>query len=238
MTIQDLHIAVKMELDKNVISGYPSFTDEQIDYFINRAYLMLINQKFTGHNEIQAGFEGNKKRIADLNNLLIEVSLPGVNTSGNEYLFHKTASDILFGISQSIEWPSIEGITNKNVVEVDHDVSNKFIKTKINNPWIPEPVMVWEQDVIKIYVDPIEVEAYESADAVLKLTYLKRPERLQLYKYVSGNRVPNLSGDATQIPEISEHVHQEIVSLTVDLMLDNIESQRIQTHPQLTQIKE
>lgn len=239
MTIQDLHMAVKIELDKNVISSYPDFTDEQIDYFINRAYLMLINQKFTGHNELQTGFEGNKKRIADLNNLIISSDLTDNTVIGNEFRFEPTASNMLYPVNQTITFNlSVSGGQEKRtVIDVNHEIINRFILTETNNPWIPEPAMAWEQGIARVFVDPIDLVRY-TENAELHVRYIKRPTRLQSYIYVGGNRVPNLSGDDTQIPEVSEHVHFEIVSLTVDLMLDNIESQRIQTHPQLTQIKE
>lgn len=236
MTIQDLHIAIKMELDKNVISGYPSFTEEQIDYFINRAYLMLINQKFTGHNELQAGFEGNTKRIADLNDLIVRLDLAGNIVDGNEYHFSTTsANDILYVVSQLVEFGDA---IRKTVIDIDHSIINKFILSDVNNPWIPEPAITWERDKARVFVDPIDMDDYPST-ATLRIEYIKLPVRLQFYLYDgSGNRTPNMSGTATQIPEIAEHVHQEIVSVAIDLMLDNIESQRIQTHPQITQMKE
>lgn len=240
MTIQDLHMAVKMELDKNVISSYPSFTEEQIDYFINRAYLMLINQKFTGHNELQSGFEGDKKRIADLNNLIISATIPGSLIDSNEYQFSTDAyKEILYNVSQTVMFQKKDTtIEWRTVIDIRHDMLDKFIHTTTNNPWIPQPVIVFEQDKIRMFVDPVSILDY-TGDADMRIEYIKRPTRLQFYIYdTSGNRTPNLTGDDTQIPEIAEHVHSEIVSLTVDLMLDNIESQRIQTHPQLTQIKE
>lgn len=243
MTIQDLHIAIKMELDKGVLSSIPNFTDEQIDYFINSSYLMLINQKFTGNNKLQQAFEDSVKRMSDLKDLVVTVKISGNKSDGgidNEYSFNiSTYSDIMYPVQQVLYFDVITGIKDvRTSVTIKHEDSNKFKYTTNNNPWIPEPVLLYSKDTITAYVDPIDLPRYND-NVELELTYVKQPARLQYWVYdTNGNKLPNLSGDATQIPEVAEHVHLEIVSLAVSMMLDNIESQRVQTQPQITQNRE
>ena len=54
MNISELHIAFKIEADKNAVnigmSGCPSFLPEEIDYWLYTAYLSKIATKFTGNN--------------------------------------------------------------------------------------------------------------------------------------------------------------------------------------------
>lgn len=74
MTTKDLHIAFKVLLDKNAenvaYGGCPAFLDEEVDIFLNQAYLQVVAQKFTGNNTIQQGFEASVKRTADLERLV------------------------------------------------------------------------------------------------------------------------------------------------------------------------
>lgn len=243
MTIQDLHVTVRMELDKLTLSSYPDFLEEEVDYFINKAYLMLINQKFTGHNELQQSFEGSTKRMMDLRNLIVTEEISGIRDTTrvqNEFVFSTSvAPEILYPVQHVVNFDLLAGgVDARTTVLITHQASNRLKHTSNNNPWIPEPALLFDSSGIKAYVDTVDILEY-TGDAVLSLTYIKRPARLQYWLYDGmGNKIPNTSGDATQIPEIDGHVHQEIVSVAVDLMLDNIESQRIQTHPQLTQMKE
>ena len=56
MTVSDLHIAFKLELDQANSLNYPSFEPEEIDYWLNKAYLALVNQKMFGNNPRNEGY--------------------------------------------------------------------------------------------------------------------------------------------------------------------------------------
>lgn len=74
MTINELHIAFKVAMDKNAtgvaFGGCPAFLPAEIDLFLNQAYIEVINNKFTGTNTLKTPFEGSVKRIADLEKLI------------------------------------------------------------------------------------------------------------------------------------------------------------------------
>ena len=244
ITIQDIHMMIKMELDKDVLSVLPSFTEDQIDYFVNKAYIMCVNQKFTGHNVLSQKFEESKKRISDLQGLLTNAVIPNDTNafkfSSNEVIFNTShLKNILYPINSVIEVELLNGEKkDMTTIEITHEQDNAFRETTENSPWIPNPVILYSKDNIVALLDRLLLNKIKP-NCNIKLLYLKQPTRLQYWIYDNnGNKTINLKGDSSQIPEISEHVIQEIVSLTVDLMLDNIESQRIQTHPQLTQITE
>lgn len=240
MTIQDMHMAVKLELDKSTITGYPNFTEEEIDYFINKAYLAKINQKFAGKNEEDAPFEGSTKRLMDLKDLVVNTTLQGALNQSvvkNEYLFATMqVPQILFPIEDSmVAFHKKHGGTDTRVVTlIEHENVAPFKKTSQNNPWVPNPVMILEHNHIKLYADGEDVETYAPDYVQLHLAYVKRPQRLQYYVYdINGNRVLNTANDSTRIPEVP--FVDEIISLTVTFMLDNIESQRVQTQPAINQ---
>ena len=70
MTVLDLHTAFKVNMDKNAqgiaFGGCPAFLPEEIDMFLNEAYIQVIHNKYNGTNAAQTAFEGSIKRISDL----------------------------------------------------------------------------------------------------------------------------------------------------------------------------
>jgi len=67
MTYNEIITKFKIEYDKaNVTSSYPSLTEYEIATVLDKAYLNLIAQKFTGNNTRRAAFETDYKIVADL----------------------------------------------------------------------------------------------------------------------------------------------------------------------------
>lgn len=238
MTIQDIHQAIKLELDKSTIASYDDFTIDEIDYFVNKSYTAVTNRKFTGHNVLEAGFEENLKRLSDLQELIKTEWISGSKASDgvkNQYL-------ILIPDTLRVMYPLPSGIVRFNTNDgsvirptkiVNHIVINNFRATDNNSPWIPEPVITISDNTVNVFADPVEMLSYSDDLIDFQIMYLQRPERLQSYVTVSGQRVPNTYDDDTRIPVVSEQVQLEIIIQTVTYLLDNIESQRIQTYPEV-----
>jgi hypothetical protein len=72
MTVQDLHIAIDLELNKVNSNLYDIILPQEKDYFLNRAQERFIKQRYSPRsNAKQLGFEMSQKRIDDLRNLLV-----------------------------------------------------------------------------------------------------------------------------------------------------------------------
>jgi len=70
MNVKALHINTRLELDKINSSLYDYLTDEEIDYYLNKAQTEFIKQRYNPEsNQYRTGFEQNEKRTADLKNL-------------------------------------------------------------------------------------------------------------------------------------------------------------------------
>ena len=74
MIVSEIHKAFKVMMDKNAeavaFGGCPAFLPEEIDLFLNQAFIEIISNKFTGQNVLQTPFEGSVKRVADLEGLV------------------------------------------------------------------------------------------------------------------------------------------------------------------------
>ena len=141
MTIAEAHIAFKVEADKNAVnigmSGCPSFLPEEIDYWLYTAYLSKIATKFTGNNTIQTSFEGNTKRVADLEGLVrTDKGLTLLSeTTNNRLTLNDFKSSIKYGSdTQDKRMYFIQGTLHfgsklANVKLISHENALRFLET-------------------------------------------------------------------------------------------------------------
>lgn len=225
MTRDELHIAFKIEMDKNSQSvaygGCPAFLPEEVDYWLNKGYYDVLTTKFSGQNSTETAFEGSVKRIADLERLVkTDSSIPVNLTEGTNKLVlanllnrNEDNSGRMFFIDAVLHWGDKQAI----VELVSHEIARNFTKTYNNNPWIEKPVATIQDNSLVIYVDPIEMTGSYTVD----ITYVKHPTLI--------TDLPSETG----LTEVPEYVQNEIVNKAVQLALDNIESQRVQIKSQL-----
>lgn len=225
MTRDELHIAFKIEMDKNSQSvaygGCPAFLPEEVDYWLNKGYYDVLTTKFSGQNSTETAFEGSVKRIADLERLVkTDSSVPVNLTEGTNKLVltnllnrNEDNSGRMFFIDAVLHWGDKQAV----IELVSHEIARNFTKTYNNNPWIEKPVATIQDNSLIIYVDPIEMTGSYTVD----ITYVKHPTLI--------TDLPSETG----LTEVPEYVQNEIVNKAVQLALDNIESQRVQIKSQL-----
>lgn len=229
MTRDELHIAFKIEMDKNSQSvaygGCPAFLPEEVDYWLNKGYYDVLTTKFSGQNTTQTAFEGSVKRTADLERLVktdtdIDVNLDeGTNRIVLSNLLNRQQDNQgrMFFIQAELYWTNKGNTKNSIVSLIDHETSKRFVESYNNKPWIDRPVAVIEDNSLIIYIDNTSMKGTYKLD----ITYVKHPTDIR--------NLPSDSG----LTEVPEYVQNEIVNKAVQLALDNIESQRIQTKSQL-----
>ena len=92
-----------------------------------------------------------------------------------------------------------------------------------------------ENNKIMVFVDPIEYSDFNTGkNNDLELKYIVYPKEFDSSIDTGNDNKTGLKDS----PEISEHVHQEIVSLAVYLAIENIQSARVQTNVQPLSIQE
>ena len=228
MTIAEAHIAFKVEADKNAVnigmSGCPSFLPEEIDYWLYTAYLSKIATKFTGNNTIQTSFEGNAKRVADLEGLVrTDKGLTLLSeTTNNRLTLNDFKSSIKYGSdTQDKRMYFIQGTLHfgsklANVKLINHENALRFLETYNNKPWIEEPVAILEDNKLIVFVD----RDLMTGPYTIDLTYLAYPRKI------------NNQDITSTLDEIPEYMQYEVVKLAADMALENVESPRVQSHPQ------
>lgn len=241
MIVSEIHKAFKVQMDKNAeavsFGGCPAFLPEEIDLFLNQAYNEVILNKFTGNNVLRTPFEGNLKRIEDLQGLVvtdsIEYSTRSMPLSENPGKANNVIvcpyTDFTEGNGIFIVLDCKIGHIKDNYdIEtcriVDHETFRKFEVTKHNYPWIDYPVSMIESNSIFIAFDPETITLGDMVTVVV--TYITKPTIID-YKNSQQN-----------ITEVSDNVWYEVINRAVVLALENIESQRSQTKVQLNNLSE
>ncbi len=218
MTIQEAHIAFKIGLDKIDSLNYPDILPEEIDFLLNQAQDRFVKQRYGKTNTKREAFEETQKRTEDLKNIVKATQLlPNSYTIDNisaESRFYTLPTDHKYIVQELIDiiYTDCNGnpFTKKVLVRpIQHDDYDKILNDPFNKPS--------DTKVLRLMIDG-KVEIIAGTGFTLGtyyLRYLKNPQRVSLLNNITF--------------ELSEDVHQEIVDISVDLALENIESKRVQT---------
>ena len=233
MTHSDIYTKFMIEYDKaNITSSYPSLTKYEVATILDKAYLALIAQKYTGNNPRKSAFESDMKATEDLQPLINKFTAIGALSGDNSYTFntYTETNFILYIIDGQIEIKeSISSHDKKNhqyenIVFVSHDVARKFRVTKTNLPWVEQPVGCIENNNVVVYVDPMDVQ-YNGAQSNAEFTYIKRPAKFAVGQGLSVN---DYDFGNTKF-ELSDSMAEELINLAIIMSTEIVESSRLTT---------
>lgn len=284
MTIQEMHVALKLELDKSDSLNNISFEPEEIDYWLNRAVRLFVKTRYTGSNYKRESFEQTQKRTDDIRTLVTSLRIDTIETVGVEFSFMTTPQvflaelplDYMFTVGEQVEivYNPFPANLFDEVASGDLD-TNIYYQVVDGN--ITHNAVIYEEGEIFLAennaydIDPLTPDAYvirlerglESVTQVTTDTYIPKLEcpfsEHNLYynsakplRLFRGNNVVLVSDGNYWVPkyiltyirqpetmdlvasidcDLPIHTHDEIISMAVDLMVENIESPRLQTRP-------
>ena len=226
MTVSEIHKAFKVIMDKNAeavaFGGCPAFLPEEIDLFLNQAFIEIVSNKFTGQNVLQVPFEGSVKRVADLEGLVKTDTNVSLTATPNTNVL--TLDDFSNGNTRMFYVTSILHFNGKSsiCVLVSHEDARRFLKTYNNDPWIDTPVVTLEDNQLKVMIDTYTMEAPYTID----LTYVSFPP------------IIDSNSPTTDITVVPDRILYEIINRAVLIALDNIESRRVETKSQINNLQE
>lgn len=234
MTNRDAHIQFKVLLDKSSVNGSfigtAAFLPKEIDIFLNKAQYEILSDKFSGHTPLGVRMEGDRQRMSELDKLIkTDSNLIATNTKFNEFIIPNIHGDnnermIILNVDLFFQNSHISDCLFAN-----HDFINNYKQTYHNTPWVPQPMVVLEDNKMLLYVDPVlmQTDGYKPTNSKynVAVTYLKKPKA---FNYTQLNKELDLPDD----------VIMEIIDRAVLIALDNIESPRVNTKVQLDQLSE
>lgn len=224
MTHKDIYTKYMIEYDKaNVTSSYPSLTEYEVATILDKSYLALIGQKFTGNNARRTSFEYDNKAIADIQPLIdtkgIELS-ESTNYEASNVVCGALPEHMMYYVNSKLK----QGLDNPmdNYKErllpvklVTHDMAEKFFVTPYNMPWIKNPVAFIENNTIFVVYDPNNKPNLDT----INISYIKEPVKF----------VDCLDDKDTTEFELSDQMAEELISLAIAFALENVESPRLNT---------
>lgn len=172
MTHKDIYEKFMIEYDKaNITSSYPSLTKYEIATLLDKAYLALIAQKFTGNNRRSVQFESDLKNIEDLRPLVTTTKMLRNNSisahSANDNRY-SMPEDLLYYIKSDLS--SFSTLSPTQIIT--HQMVDQFKVTEKNYPWIDTPVCYIQGSDIHVFTDPDK----DYTDFKLAVTYIKKPK--------------------------------------------------------------
>ena len=232
MTISEMHDAFKLELDKIESLQYPSFTTNEVDYWLNRAIREFVKTRYSGINPKREGFEQSQKRIDDLRTLVREVTVPCTITGAikpNGYVLTDGFGNAQF--STAAYWLSLgeevsitptgstairQGVTEITYDEYTYELDNPYSTYRLHYGKA-KPLRLFYNNTIEFISDG----TYTVDNAYIR--YIKSPVEV-VYSTIDC--------------DLPENTHDEIVSLSVRLALENIEQPRHQSYSQEVSVME
>ena len=214
-----MHTALDLELDKTSALDLPVFLDDEKDFWLNAAIKKFVKTRYSGLNIKKQSFEETQKRIDDLRTLVTtaDVSLSNVTaTYPNGYVGTLPTGNDLYWLMVGEEAEITVDSSTKRV-GVTQCSQNEY-RQKIDDPYSEHILHYTSAKPIRLfYSNSVELisDGNYTVDTYY-LTYIKEPAEVDLSGAVDC--------------DLPEHTHDEIVKITCNMMLENIESPRYASH--------
>lgn len=218
-----MFIGFRMEIDKSTHLVNPHFEDEEIDWWLNQAVEKFVKTRYSGLNSKGESFEQTQKRIDDLRTLIVEESIVPIAGTAD---VHKTNSYVatlptpatiyMFALGEEVTVTNLLdvligkfGITQCTVDTYRDMIDNPFSEHILHYNEC-KPLRLFYGNVVELVTDGnYKVTKYH-------IRYLKQPA------VIDGTGPVNC--------DLPVHTHSEIVKLAANMVLENIEQPRYQTH--------
>jgi hypothetical protein len=225
MTIAEMHIAFKLELDKSSALELPSFESEEIDFWLNMAIRNFVKTRYRGKQD-GVGFEEISKRTMDLSNLIKEETLDVVLDTIKTNSYVADLSDLLeelwfiVGEEVDISYIKLGDISSSIKRQGVTQCTSSTYRSHIDDPYSEHKLHYEEAKPLRlIYQRTVELITDENYNiAHYYIRYIKKPA------VVLNNGINSINCD------LPEHTHDEIVKSAVNMVLENIEQPRYQSH--------
>lgn len=237
MTVAEMQSAVRLGLDKTSSFEYASFLTEELDFWLNEAQERFVKQRLYGNNYKQEKYDQSQKRVDDLRTLIRQSGNLTLNSSYlgsniKEAVLPVSLSDgpYMFYLNSSVK----DGVNNELQTgdTIPVELLSRYTKDVVNNPYIMRPLVYLYNAYSSFYTSYVDMIAIVYGDEFIPTTcnvlYVRKPMKL-----VSGT--PGTY--ETNTCELPEHTHREIVAICVEMLIENIESPRVQTFSQINASK-
>jgi hypothetical protein len=216
-----LEMQVSFEIESGKIDSLDKPLTIDIEYWLNLAQIVFVKNRYSGHNIIKEGFEQSQSRIADLNTLIVTESIStvtGLDYKLNDY-YAVLPVDYMFVVAEDTTIRYLNVLTNQYVTKlqgVTQTTQDKF-RYMLENPLSPHKLHYQEAKPLRLFIgDNVQlISDGNYSIPTYHVTYIRLPRNISIFNSIDC--------------ELFEQNHSEIVSLAVNLYLENIGDKRFQT---------
>lgn len=226
MTVALFHANFKIALDKIDSLNYPNLEIIEIDRLLNLAQDRIVKQRLGINNFKREGFEETQKRTDDLRTIVVDSTIIPNNPNSSNVpggVYCNLPANYYFAVNEQCDlmYPDCKGnlITSRVPIKpIRHDNYNEVITDPYNKPY--------EELVLRL-MENGKVELIADINHTIKkyyLRYIKQPQQF------------DLNGNITT--DLPEHLANEIIDEAVNIALEDIQSQRVQTYDKIKNTNE
>lgn len=221
MTIQEMHIAVITQLEQVASYSFADFKPEEIDYYINRSISKWLRAKQSVIRDSEQSSPELVSISEDIYTLLKTVifnRIPGPTegTLSNSGIYENASIAQLSTIPDDdfylyvLSRTQIDGEWKNNRLVTPTDFIG-YTQTASDQPYFRNPPVTIQGNNLLVLrsVEDVLINSFV-------LLYIKTPDKVLLDRNTPANSVNS---------DLPEHVHDDIVDLTVQSMLTDIRVQ-------------
>lgn len=223
-TIDEFLIAVDIEVDKTVDFELPYIQPEQKMYWLNIAQDRIISQKLFGNNPKGTVYDLSQERVDNVRTLITSSTVSNSGSAGygsssyrftlpNDYRYFDKF--VCTGNRQGLDGTTYSGSFNLDIID------RSIIDLYTTIPGVNKP----EFFKLKGFIEGNSLVVLSDSYTTLSngtLNYIKIPKKFT----------------PSTITDLPEHLHQEIISEAVALILNSFESPRVGVQVDLNNTRE
>jgi hypothetical protein len=229
MTANEMKYHFQLMRDRLANFDAPDINDNEISLLLSKAEERFLLQNYSGTNRVRESFEETEKRRKDLSNLVTtaQITTPSSNQTNTlpNGLFFDLPDNVLFVISEHIVATSENPCVNNKhitVVPITHD---QYESNKHNPFKKPNEEKCWRLDY---KINPTSnqrrheiITGNSYTIATYFFRYISKLPGIVVDTITPGNQVNSVLDDST---------HMRIVDIAVELSLESLKDERLQTN--------
>lgn len=207
MTIEDMHIGVKLRVQKLDSGAYDDILDEEVDYYLNQSIIEYVKQQVNVFNA-ESSLVQNDVVLDNLSSLLVESN--GIATVTNT----ATATQATFALPADYYFYVFSSITIDGSKRVNEYIAPRLLKRYLeqqnNSPLYRKIPIYTIGSTLKVLADSQINYSTSNPASTLDLTYIKKPAKVDVTAVNPADC------------DLPEHTHEEIVNLAVSKIINDI----------------
>lgn len=217
MNIRLVHTKIKIRLNKLDSGDYDNISCYLINEAFNKAQKEWCRRQIHGNNQTREGSEQTKQRVSDLQTLLKDSPITGINY--NKYFETKELPKDILRFEKVQAIAKTKECTNGKSINIDFFEEGNV--PDLLKDWSTKPSFEWAETFHTVLSNKVRIYTngeFKIDDAII--TYYRQPKDVSIENCedIFGNQLGDID------PEFSDDIVELIIDETVSILAGDIES--------------